>query len=119
MAKQSYVSLGETTHPRHRSIARQRAELLDDIAGPSGCYAASVCAAARSSLPVPWIWLLCFFLVPFVIVLGISFAETRFVGMPPYAPLFEWVDSKFVQVRFNVDNFVSLTRDNVCTSKPS
>ena len=64
-------------------------------------------------IAVPWIWLLCFFLVPFIIVLGISFAETRFVGMPPYAPLFEWVDDKFVQVRLNLDNFMFLARDSL------
>ena len=35
---------------------------------------------------MPWIWLLLFFLIPFVIVLKISFAETR-LGVPPYTPL--------------------------------
>jgi putrescine transport system permease protein len=39
---------------------------------------------------VPWIWLLLFFLIPFVILLKISFAETRFGQTPRYGPLFGW-----------------------------
>ena len=33
------------------------------------------------------LWLLLFFLVPFLIVLKISFSEVR-LAMPPYAPMF-------------------------------
>jgi putrescine transport system permease protein len=38
---------------------------------------------------VPSLWLLVFFLVPFLIVFKISFSEVR-LAMPPYAPFFEW-----------------------------
>jgi putrescine transport system permease protein len=38
---------------------------------------------------VPFLWLILFFLVPFLIVFKISFSETR-LAMPPFAPLFEW-----------------------------
>jgi putrescine transport system permease protein len=38
---------------------------------------------------VPALWLLVFFLVPFLIVFEISFSEVR-LAMPPYAPFFEW-----------------------------
>src|SRR5262245_33472223 len=55
---------------------------------------------------VPWIWLLLFFLIPFVIVLKISFAETRWLGTPPYSPLFEWVDQQFLQIRLNAGNYL-------------
>ena len=37
-------------------------------------------------IAVPYLWLLLFFLVPFIIVLKISFSEPR-IGMPPYADL--------------------------------
>ena len=37
-------------------------------------------------IAVPWLWLFFFFLIPFVIVLRISFAETDWLGQPPYAP---------------------------------
>ncbi len=64
-------------------------------------------------IAMPWIWLLLFFLVPFIIVLKISFAETRWLGTPPYSPLFEWVDSSFVQVRLNLGNYLFLLRDSL------
>ncbi len=39
---------------------------------------------------VPYLWLLLFFLVPFLIVLKISVSEMR-LAMPPYEPLVTWV----------------------------
>jgi putrescine transport system permease protein len=39
---------------------------------------------------IPLFWLILFFAIPFLIVLKISFSEVR-LAMPPYAPLFEWV----------------------------
>jgi len=39
---------------------------------------------------VPYLWLLVFFLVPFLIVLNISFAEPSPLGRPPYEPVFDW-----------------------------
>jgi putrescine transport system permease protein len=112
MAKQSYVSLGERLI---LGIDQLFANVLSSSTyrWSSGVLRRVGFRGRTLVIAVPWIWLLCFFLIPFVIVLGISFAETRFVGMPPYAPLFEWVDQKFVQVRFNVDNFFSLTRDSL------
>ena len=41
-------------------------------------------------IAVPYLWLLLFFLIPFVIVLKISFSDAQ-IAMPPYQPLFEWV----------------------------
>ncbi len=40
----------------------------------------------RAVLALPYLWLLLFFLVPFLIVLKISLSESA-VGIPPYAPL--------------------------------
>jgi putrescine transport system permease protein len=40
---------------------------------------------------IPYIWLILFFMVPFVIVLEISFAELR-IAQPPYSPLFVCTD---------------------------
>ena len=62
---------------------------------------------------VPWIWLLLFFLIPFVIVLKISFAETRWLGTPPYSPLFEWADHQFLQIRLNAGNYLFLLQDSL------
>ena len=61
---------------------------------------------------IPWIWLLMFFLIPFVIVLKISFAETR-LGVPPYTPLMEWVGTNYLQVKFNIANYLFLAKDSL------
>jgi putrescine transport system permease protein len=64
-------------------------------------------------IAVPWIWLLLFFVIPFIIVLGISFAETRWLGSPPYSPLFEWAEGKVVAVHANLRNFRFLFEDTL------
>ena len=45
----------------------------------------------RLVIAIPWVWLFLFFVVPFLIVFKISFSEIR-LAMPPYAPLFEWLE---------------------------
>jgi putrescine transport system permease protein len=62
-------------------------------------------------IAVPWLWLLFFFLVPFVIVLKISFAETRWLGTPPYSELVEWVNNQYLQIRLNIGNYKFLFQD--------
>jgi putrescine transport system permease protein len=46
-------------------------------------------AGRRLVAGIPLFWLILFFLIPFLIVLKISFSEVR-LAMPPYAPLFQW-----------------------------
>ncbi len=69
----------------------------------------------RLVIAVPYLWLLLFFLVPFVIVLKISFSEVR-LAMPPYAPLFEWVGQKALEVRLNLANYAFLLTDDLYVS---
>ena len=47
-------------------------------------------AGRRLVAGIPLFWLLLFFLIPFIIVLKISFSEVR-LAMPPFAPLFQWI----------------------------
>jgi len=61
---------------------------------------------------VPWIWLLLFFVIPFVIVLKISFAETRWLGSPPYSALIETVHGQY-QLKLNSGNYLFLLRDSL------
>ena len=42
----------------------------------------------RAAILVPYLWLIAFFLVPFLIVLKISFSQTT-IAQPPYTPLFD------------------------------
>lgn len=63
-------------------------------------------------ISVPYIWLLLFFLIPFVIVLKISFAE-QIVAQPPYTALVNWADEKFLTLKLNIANYLFIVRDNL------
>jgi len=58
---------------------------------------------------VPYLWLLLFFAVPFVIILMISFAHTQ-VGSPPYTWLLHYEQGAF-SLRLNLENYLQLVRD--------
>jgi len=72
-------------------------------------------AGKRLVIAVPYLWLLLFFLVPFIIVFKISFSEVR-LAMPPYAPLWEFVTDKAVDVRLNFGNYLFLLTDSLYIS---
>jgi len=72
-------------------------------------------AGKRLVLAVPYLWLLLFFLVPFIIVFTISFSEVR-LAMPPYAPLWEFVSDKAVDIRLNFGNYLFLLTDDLYIS---
>ncbi|MCX7053891.1 MAG: ABC transporter permease subunit [Proteobacteria bacterium] len=61
---------------------------------------------------VPYLWLLLFFLIPFVIVLKISFSSSL-IAMPPYEPLLHWTGEKVLQIKLNLGNFAFLVEDNL------
>ncbi len=63
-------------------------------------------------ISVPYLWLLLFFLIPFVIVLKISFAE-QVVAQPPYTALLGWADEKFLTLKLNIANYLFIVRDNL------
>jgi len=60
---------------------------------------------------IPFIWLFLFFLLPFIIVLKISFAEAD-VAIPPYTEVFTWVDNTFSMV-LNLGNYIFLSEDEL------
>ncbi len=59
---------------------------------------------------IPLAWLALFFLIPFLIVLKISFSEAR-LAMPPYAPLIEWTRAHALAIRVHLDNYHLLAGD--------
>ena len=69
---------------------------------------------SRLTIAIPYLWLILFFLVPFLIVFKISLSETA-IAMPPYLPVFDWADGIggwWEGVRdFSVANYVWLTED--------
>ena len=85
--------------------AVQRTEAARSNAGVSG---------RRAVIAVPYLWLLLFFLVPFLIVLKISFSTTQ-LSMPPYQPLVQWTGEQLNQLRLNINtgNFLFLWQDGL------
>ncbi|MGA8708821.1 MAG: ABC transporter permease subunit [Steroidobacteraceae bacterium] len=59
---------------------------------------------------VPLAWLLLFFLVPFLIVLKLSFSE-GLLSMPPYAPLLVWTKERVLSIQLHMGNYAFLFSD--------
>jgi putrescine transport system permease protein len=111
MSKPSYIVLGE----------RLRDGIDELVANITGCapYKWSSGVLRRIGIKgrgvviaAPWLWLLLFFIVPFVIVLKISFAETKWLGTPPYTPLVEWADNQ-IHLKINIANYLFLFRESL------
>ena len=68
----------------------------------------------RLVIAIPYVWLLLFFLIPFVIVFKISLSQTA-IAMPPYLPVLDFSEgisgllSSFRE--FSIDNYLWLTED--------
>ncbi|PKU26677.1 ABC transporter permease subunit [Telmatospirillum siberiense] len=60
----------------------------------------------------PYAWLALFFLIPFLIVLKISFSETQ-AAVPPYQPLIGWAEDAVLQIRLNLGNYRYLFEDEL------
>ncbi|SDQ70865.1 ABC transporter permease subunit [Pseudovibrio sp. Tun.PSC04-5.I4] len=67
-------------------------------------------------ISVPYLWLLLFFLAPFVIVAKISLSEAA-VAIPPYFPILDWgqgIAGLWETVKgWSFDNYVWLTEDDL------
>ena len=62
-------------------------------------------------ISVPYLWLLVFFAIPFLIVLKISFSKLA-IAMPPYTPILEFVDNA-VSLKLNLSNYIGLFTDSL------
>jgi putrescine transport system permease protein len=60
---------------------------------------------------VPFFWLFLFFLLPFFIVLKISFAEAD-VAIPPYTEIYSWADNQ-LSIVLNLGNYIFLSEDEL------
>jgi putrescine transport system permease protein len=70
----------------------------------------------RLVVAVPYLWLLVFFLVPFLIVLKISFAEFSPMGRPPYEPVFRWLEEGALQIKLLVESYAFLLSEPLYVS---
>ena len=64
-------------------------------------------------IAVPTLWLGLFFLVPFLIVLKISFATALFGQTPPYSSLFDHAQDGALTLRLTWANYVALLKDSL------
>jgi putrescine transport system permease protein len=112
MANPSYVTLGQ------RILAGLDKALTTVMASPPYRWSQGILRRAGVTgrtivIAVPWVWLLIFFLIPFIIVFKISFAETRWLGSPPYAPIWEWVEGHALHVKITFANYLFLLSDSL------
>ncbi len=62
-------------------------------------------------IAIPYLWLGIFFLLPFLIVLKLSFSEVV-LAQPPYTPLLQWVEGA-LHVNLNLENYKLLLEDDL------
>ncbi len=71
---------------------------------------------ARLVVWVPYVWLVVFFLVPFLIVLKISLSQTA-IALPPYVPVLDpsagWDGIKRFFAGLSLDNYATLLSDDI------
>ncbi len=63
-------------------------------------------------LVAPATWLFVFFLIPLLVVFGISLASKQF-GRPPYSPLLTTTEEGTVQLTLHLSNYLRLFTDNL------
>ena len=69
---------------------------------------------------IPYLWMVIFFLVPFFIVLKISFSNSE-IAQPPYSPVFDflsdgWDESLDKLTSLTTDNYLRLIQDSIYSS---
>jgi putrescine transport system permease protein len=70
----------------------------------------------RLVIAIPYLWLLLFFLVPFLIVLKISFANVDPLGRPPYEPVVQWLEEGALNIKLAIGSFVYLFNEPLYVS---
>jgi len=70
----------------------------------------------RAAILVPYLWLVAFFLLPFLIVLKISLSQTT-IAQPPYTPLLDvstgWDGLKAFFAALSPENYATLSSDSL------
>jgi len=64
----------------------------------------------RQATLLPYLWLLLFFLAPFLIILKISFSDPL-VAQPPFTALLEWGAQGFLGIQATFENYAFLFQD--------
>ena len=111
MSRQGFVTLGDRMSKDARSPGFDLGQFLPvrlilDLLRRLGL------AGRGLVVLVPYVWLLMFFLIPFAIVLKISFAEAD-IAIPPYTALFDWAEGGMLTVKLNFASFMFLLTDSL------
>jgi putrescine transport system permease protein len=81
------------------------------MAGASGIRGDGRRRWLRYALVTPYLWLLLFFLAPFLIILKISVADPL-VALPPFTPLLDWAAQGWERLHVTLDNYLFLFQDS-------
>lgn len=79
--------------------------------GPERVIALKESWGRRLIIGVPYLWLMLFFLIPFLIVVKISFASAE-IAIPPYSAIMEYVD-EVLTFNLNLGNYLFLGSDEM------
>jgi putrescine transport system permease protein len=79
-------------------------------------YVRSNWTGQRLVIAVPYLWLLLFFLVPFLIVLKISFAEFAPLGRPPFDPILRILENGALQLKLVFGSYSYLLHEPLYVS---
>lgn len=77
-------------------------------------YLKSIRYTQYAVVGIPFTWLLLFFLLPFLFVFKISFAEAQ-LSIPPYSDLFSYLDEK-LEIFLNIGSYLYLVQDDLYAS---
>jgi putrescine transport system permease protein len=110
------ITRAEVPHPQRRSVGVHLLLRFLETLPPYRWTRARLVhwgvTGRTAVIAVPYLWLLLFFLIPFVIVLKIGFSETQ-IALPPYQPLVAWTQERILQIKLNVGNFLYLVEDSL------
>lgn len=71
--------------------------------------------SAKVIIGIPYLWLFCFFIVPFLIILRISFTEAE-IASPPYSSVLTWIEGGVLEIKLNFQNYITLWQDDIYIS---
>lgn len=81
-------------------------------AGIGGVLAKLVPGKRWGVIAIPYLWMLLFFAIPFLIVLRISFSMRDQTSSPPYTPIIEYIDNA-VTMKLNLSHYATLVTDSL------
>lgn len=63
-------------------------------------------------IALPYVWLSLFFLIPFLLIVKISLSKSV-MGIPPFTPIFTWVDDSLIQMQIYLHNYIAIIKDDL------